>query len=200
MATCNRLFVPICGCAATAVLPPMPLVIAKVGAFRNLTFSENTRKSGKGERPYRVQLPSRETMPRLLNLVRRCALPSHQMIAAAKGALEAPAEETVEILVYLAENNKIFGEMSRITLAGWDENSANAIAANPAPPKEVLDYWLSQKNLRPALFPLLLENPGVSLQRLGEIAHTLKGEWIDAMLANARIQKSTQLLKDLLSN
>src|ERR1700730_4088116 len=175
MATCNRLFVPICGCAATAVLPPMPLVIAKVGAFRNLTFSENTRKSGKGERPYRVQLPSRETMPRLLNLVRRCALPSHQMIAAAKGALDVPAEETVEILVYLAENNKIFGETSRITLAGWDENSAKAIASSSATAKEVLDYWLSPKNLRTVLFPLLLENPSVTFLKLGQLASTLKG-------------------------
>jgi hypothetical protein len=122
------------------------------------------------------------------------------MMAAAKGALEAPAEETVEILVYLAENNKIFGETSRITLAGWDENSAKAIAANPATPKEVLDYWLSPRNLRPTLFPLLLENSAVSLQKLGEIAITLKGEWVDAMLASPRIQKSTQLLKDLASN
>jgi hypothetical protein len=122
------------------------------------------------------------------------------MMAAAKGALEAPAEETVEILVYLAENNKIFGETSRITLAGWDENSAKAIASSPATPKEVLDYWLAPKNLRPALFPLLLENPAVSLYKLAEIAITLKGEWIDAMLASPRVQKSQQLLKDLSSN
>jgi hypothetical protein len=122
------------------------------------------------------------------------------MIAAAKGALDVPAEETVEILVYLAENNKIFGETSRITLAGWDENSAKAIAANPATPKEVLDYWLAPKNLRPTLFPLLLENPAVSLQKLGEIALTLKGEWIDGMLGSPRVQKSQQILKDLASN
>jgi hypothetical protein len=122
------------------------------------------------------------------------------MMAAAKGALEAPAEETVEILVYLAENNKIFGEMARITLAGWDENSAKAIAANPATPKEVLDYWLSPKNLRPALFPLLLENPGVSLQKLGEIARTLKGEWIDAMLASPRVRASQPVMDALSSN
>ena len=79
-------------------------------------------------------------MARLLELVRRCALPSHQMMAAAKGALDASADEMVEILVYLAENNKIFGETSRVTLAGWDENSAKSIASNPATAKEVLDY------------------------------------------------------------
>ncbi|HEX3106326.1 MAG TPA: hypothetical protein VHQ22_17935 [Terriglobales bacterium] len=139
-------------------------------------------------------------MARLLELIRKSALPSHQMMTAAKGALDAPAAEMVEILVYLAENNKIFGEQSRITLAGWDEKSAKAIAANPATPKEVLDYWISPKNLRPALFPLLLENPAVSLAKIGEIAGTSKGEWIDVMLASPRVQKSHQVLRDLAAN
>ncbi|PYV48329.1 MAG: hypothetical protein DMG92_13950 [Acidobacteria bacterium] len=139
-------------------------------------------------------------MARLLELVRRCALPSHQMMAAAKGALDASADEMVEILVYLAENNKIFGETSRVTLAGWDENSAKSIASNPATAKEVLDYWLSPKNLRPALFPLLLENPSVTLLKVGQLAGTLKGEWIDAMLASPRVRGSSQVLQDLSAN
>jgi hypothetical protein len=122
------------------------------------------------------------------------------MMAAAKGALEAPAEEMVEILVFLADNNKIFGETSRITLAGWDENSAKAIASNPGTAKEVLDYWLSAKNLRPALFPLLLDNSAVGSETLGKIACTLKGEWIDAMLASPRIQKSPEVLQQLAAN
>jgi hypothetical protein len=139
-------------------------------------------------------------MARLLELVRRCALPSNQMMAAAKGALEVSAEEMVEILVFLADNNKIFGETSRITLAGWDENSAKAIASNPGTAKEVLDYWLSPKNLRPVLFPLLLENSAVTLEKIGKIGSTLKGEWIDAMLASPRIQKSQQVLQELAAN
>jgi len=139
-------------------------------------------------------------MARLLELVRKCALPSHKMMAAARGALEVSAEEMVEILVYLADNNKIFGETSRITLAGWDENSAKAIASNPATAKEVLDYWLSPKNLRPALFPLLVENSAVTLEKIGQIGSTLKGEWIDAMLASPRIQKSQQVLQELAAN
>lgn len=122
------------------------------------------------------------------------------MMAAAKGALEVSAEEMVEILVFLADNNKIFGETSRITLAGWDENSAKAIASNPSTAKEVLDYWLSPKNLRPALFPLLLENSAVTLEKIGQIGGTLKGEWIDAMLASPRIQKSPQVLQELAAN
>src|SRR5438270_826057 len=139
-------------------------------------------------------------MARLLELVRRSALPSHQMMAAAKGALDASAEEMVEILVFLANNNKIFGETSRITLAGWDENSAKAIVSNPGTAKEVLDYWLSPKNLRPTLFPLLLENSAVTLEKIGQIGSTLKGEWIDAMLASPRIHKSPQVLRELAAN
>lgn len=141
-----------------------------------------------------------KSMARLLELVRRCALPSHQMMAAAKGALEVSAEEMVEILVFLADNNKIFGETSRITLAGWDEKSAKAIVSNPATAKEVLDYWLSPKNLRPALFPLLLENPAVTLAKISQVGATLKGEWIDAMLASPRIQKAPQVLRELAGN
>lgn len=139
-------------------------------------------------------------MSRLLDLIRKSALSSHQLMTAAKGALQAPAEEMVEILVYLAENNKIFAETARITLAGWDENSAKAIVSNPATPKEVLDYWLSPKNLRPALFPLLLENSTVSVRTLCEAASTMKGEWVDAMLASPRVQLSRPVLQELVDN
>ena len=139
-------------------------------------------------------------MSRLLDLIRKSALSSHQLMTAAKGALQAPAEEMVEILVYLAENNKIFAETARITLAGWDENSAKAIVSNPATPKEVLDYWLSPKNIRPALFPLLLENSTVSVRTLCEAASTMKGEWVDAMLASPRVQQSRPVLQELVDN
>ncbi len=139
-------------------------------------------------------------MPGKLDLIRRNALPSHQMMTAAKGALHVPAEEMVEILVYLADNNKIFGEQARMTLAGWDEKSAKAIASNPATPKEVLDYWLAPKNLRPPLFPLLLENPSVSTNKLSELAAALKGEWIDDMLESPRVRGSRIILNELSSN
>jgi len=136
----------------------------------------------------------------MLELIRASALPSHQMMSASKGALRLPPEEMVEILVYLTEHNKIFSEQARLTLAGWDEASSKEIAANPSTPKEILDYWLSAKNLRPALFPLLLENSAVSVGKLSELAMTLKGEWIDAMLASPRVCGLRQLLTDMSSN
>src|SRR6266478_5651145 len=139
-------------------------------------------------------------MPRMLELIRASALPSHQMMSASKVALRLPPEEMVEILVYLTEHNKIFGEQARLTLAGWDEASSKAIASDPNTPKEILAYWLSAKNLRPALFPFLLENSAVSTGKLSELAMTLKGEWIDAMLGSLRVRGSRQLLTDLSSN
>jgi hypothetical protein len=139
-------------------------------------------------------------MPRHLDLIRRSALPSHQMMTAAKGALHIGAEEMVEILVYLAENNKIFGEQARMTLAGWDEDAAKKIVSNPATPAEVLNYWISPKNLRPVLFPLLLENPSVSVNKIGHIGATEKGEWIDAMLASPRVRRSAVILQELSTN
>src|SRR6266849_5992102 len=139
-------------------------------------------------------------MSRMLDLVRANALPWHQMMTASKGALHLPAEEMVEILVYLAEHNKIMGVQARLTLAGWDEASAKTIASNPNAPKEILDYWLSPLNLRPPLFPLLLENASVPMGKLSELATRLKGEWIDTMMASPRVRGSQSLLADLRSN
>ena len=139
-------------------------------------------------------------MSRMLDLIRSSALSSHHMMTASKGALHVPAPEMVEILVYIAEHNKIFGGNARFTLAAWDDVSAKKIVADPSTPKEVLEYWLDPRNLRPALFPLLLENASVSLVKVAELATTLKGEWIDAMIASPRVRNSRQLQNDLASN
>jgi len=138
-------------------------------------------------------------MHRMLDLVRASALPSHQMMSASKGALRLPPEEMVEILVYLTDH-KIFGEPARMTLAGWDEVSSKAIASDPKTPKEVLDYWLAPKNLRASLFPLLLENAAVRPSKLAELGSTLKGEWIDAMIASLRVKSLRQVLTEMSAN
>src|SRR5258708_30292703 len=139
-------------------------------------------------------------MSRMLELVRSSALPSHQMMSAARGALSVPPAEMIEILVYLAEHNKIFSQQAKLTLANWDEASSKAVASDPKIPKEVLDYWISSKNLRPALFPCLLENPSVPVTKLAELGATSKGEWINAMLASARVRSSRSVLSELASN
>ena len=100
-------------------------------------------------------------MPRQIDLIRASKLPSNMMQFAAKGALSVPPDENLEILVYLAKHNKIFGDLARMTLAGWDEKASLAAASNPKTAREVLDYLVAPENLRPKLLPALLENPSV---------------------------------------
>jgi len=139
-------------------------------------------------------------MSRMLDLIRASALASHQLMSASRGALRVPATEMVEILVYLAEHNKIYGGTAKLTLAGWDQEVCKTIAADSATPKEVLNYWLVPANIRPVLFPILIENRSVLNSKLSELAGVLKGEFIDVMIASPRVRSSPQLLQELSSN
>jgi hypothetical protein len=139
-------------------------------------------------------------MSRMLDLIRASAVSSHQMMSAARGALHVPPAEMLEILIYVAEHNKIHGEQARITLAGWDETTSKQMAADPDTPKEILEYWLAPKNIRPSLFGLLLENPSVPVGKLAQVASTLQGEFIDAMIASPRVRNAMQVLNDMSTN
>jgi hypothetical protein len=136
----------------------------------------------------------------MLELVRTSSLSHYQMTSASKGALHVPPAEMLEILVYIAEHNRIFGDQARMTLAAWDEASAKVIAMNRSTAPEILDYWLSAKNIRPALLPLLLENPSAHVSKISELAATVKGELADVMIASPRVRASRQLLNDLAGN
>lgn len=139
-------------------------------------------------------------MSRMLELVRTSQLASHQMMSASKGALRVPAPEMVQILVYIAEHNKVFRDTARMTLAGWDEASAKQIAADPNTPREVLDYWLSPKNIRPTLLAILLENPTASAAKIAELAGSAKNELADTLIASPRVRNSPQVLRDFSAN
>jgi len=122
------------------------------------------------------------------------------MMSASKGALHVPPVEMLEILIYLAENNRIYGEQARLTLAGWDETSCKEIAADPDTPQSILDYWVSSKNVRPALFNALLGNSSVSIGKLSELGSKLKGELIDAVLECTRTRGAMPVLQELRKN
>jgi len=139
-------------------------------------------------------------MPRMIDTIRKSALPSNTMQFAAKGALLVPVQEMIEILVYLATHNKVFGEQARMTLAGWDEASAGEAAANPQTPKEVLDYLIDPRNLRPVLLPLLLENPSVGEHFLISLAASATREQVEVMMASPRVNQSVSVLNVLGSN
>jgi hypothetical protein len=139
-------------------------------------------------------------MARQIDLIRASKLPSNMMQFAAKGALSVPPDENIEILVYLAKHNKIFGDIARITLAGWDENASLAAASDPKTPREVLDYLVSPENLRPKLLPALLENPSVPESQIAKFAISASPEGIAAMLQSPRVRASAGILDSLRSN
>jgi hypothetical protein len=122
------------------------------------------------------------------------------MQSAARGALSVPPGEMIEILVYLATNNKILGHQAQLTLAGWEESSARTAAADPNTAKEVLDYWLAPENLRPALLPALIENPAVSENALSSLASSGSRETAQVLLKSERVKRSRILMIALNSN
>ena len=125
-------------------------------------------------------------MPRMIDQIRASKLPSNMMQFAARGALQVPPAENIEILVHLAVHNKVFGELARMTLAGWDEKASLAVASDPQSPREVLDYFISPDNLRPRLLPALLENPSVSEAQLTKLATATLRDIIDVILKSKR--------------
>jgi hypothetical protein len=139
-------------------------------------------------------------MPRSIDLIRASKLPSNMMPFAAKGALSVPPDENLEILVYLAKHNKIFGDLARLTLAGWDEKASLAAASDPKTAREVLDYLIAPENIRPKLLPALLENPSVPDSELAKVALSASQELITTMLQSARVRASSGILDSLRSN
>jgi hypothetical protein len=139
-------------------------------------------------------------MARMIDQIRASKLPSNMMQFAARGALSVPSDENLEILVYLAKHNKVFGGLARMTLAGWDENASLAAAADPKTAREVLDYLVSPENLRPKLLPALLENPSVPESELAKFAISASLEYIAAMLQSTRVREAKGILESLRSN
>jgi hypothetical protein len=139
-------------------------------------------------------------MARMIDQIRASKLPSNMMQFAARGALSAPPDETLEILVYLAKHNKVFGDLARMTLAGWDEKASLAAASDPKTASEVLDYLVSPENLRPKLLPALLENPSVPESELAKFAVSAAAESIAVMLQSDRVRKAPSILESLRAN
>lgn len=139
-------------------------------------------------------------MSRMIDLIRASALPSNLMMAASKGSLAVPPEEMLEILVHLANHNKIFGQQAKFTLAGWDEKVSRAAAENPATHKEVLDYMISPHNLRPALLPALLSNSAITEGALITLASAASRDVCEIMYASERAAKSEKIMEALRAN
>ena len=139
-------------------------------------------------------------MARMIDQIRASRLPSNMMQFAARGALQVPAAENIEILVHLALHNKVFGELARMTLAGWDEKASLAAASDPQTSREVLDYFISPDNLRPKLLPALLENPSVPESQLIKLTTSAMRDTIDVILQSKRALSLAGVMETLKSN
>jgi hypothetical protein len=141
-----------------------------------------------------------EGTARMIDQIRASKLPSNMMQFAARGALQVPPAENIEILVYLALHNPVFGGLARMTLAGWDDKASFAAAASPQTSREVLDYFVSPDNLRPKLLPALLENSSVPEGQLVKLAIGASRDSIQAMLRSARARSMEGVLQALQAN
>jgi hypothetical protein len=139
-------------------------------------------------------------MARMIDQIRASKLPSNMMQFAARGALQVSAPENIEILVHLARHNKVFGELARMTLAGWDEKACLATASDPQTPREVLDYFISPDNVRPKLLPALLENPSVPESQLVKLATSAMQDTLDIILKSPRALSLPGVINSLKSN
>jgi hypothetical protein len=138
-------------------------------------------------------------MPRMIEQLRQSAVPANTMRLAARGALDLPAPEMIEVLVFLA-GNPVFGQDARMTLASWDELECLAICADPRTPREVLAYFMAPQNRRPRLIPALLDNPAVTESELQLLAQEHSHEVIGMMLASARVCGVCNVLQALAAN
>jgi len=139
-------------------------------------------------------------MARMIDQIRASKLPSNMMQFAARGALQVPPAENIEILVHLALHNKVFGELARMTLAGWDEKACLAAACNPETPPEVLGYFINPDNLRPRLLPALLENPSVHETQLVKLSTAAMRDTLEAILKSRRAMSLPAVIEVLKSN
>lgn len=135
----------------------------------------------------------------MIDLIRQSAVPATVMRSAARGALSLPAPELVEILVYLS-GHELFGEQAKLSLAGFDLQAMRAIAEDPRTPGEVLNYLAAPENVRPALLPALLGNPGVSPHCMLQLALSHSRDVLNAMLASPRVRGDASVLRVLVSN
>jgi hypothetical protein len=137
---------------------------------------------------------------RIIDEIRRSAFPSNMMQFAARGALMVPPEEMIEILVHLANHNTVFGGQAKLTLAGWNVKSCRDVLANPASPKEILEYFIDPANLRPALLPALLENPSLGEDLLLRLATSATREQAEILVDSPRVSHLPSVLQTLVGN
>jgi hypothetical protein len=138
-------------------------------------------------------------MAPILELIKKNAVPVNVMRSASKGSLPLPADEMLEVLVYLTQN-PLFGQDARMTLAQWDTESAKDVLGKDTAAAEVLIYYCQEENQRPSLMPTLIENEAIPETLLMEIAGTATREVVTLLLASERARGNPGIVEALLEN
>jgi hypothetical protein len=138
-------------------------------------------------------------MAPILELIKKNAVPVSVMRSAAKGALPIPAEEMLEVLVYLAQN-PLFGQEARMTLAKWDAQSAMEVLRRLTASPDVLLYFWSEENRRPGLMPTLIENEAIPEELLMELAGSGSREMVSILLNSPRARENPGVIEALSGN
>jgi hypothetical protein len=138
-------------------------------------------------------------MAPILELIKKNAVPVNVMRSAARGALPLSPDETLEVLVYMAQH-PLFGQDARMTLAGWDAQSALEVLNKDTATPEVLLYYWQPENRRPVLMPTLIDNPAIPENLLMELADTASRETVKMLLASARARSVPGVVEALLGN
>jgi hypothetical protein len=138
-------------------------------------------------------------MSAILDQIKRNALPAAVLRTAAKGALPLPGPEMIEILVYLT-HNPIFAQDAKMTLAGWDLQSAIEAVSHADAPPEVIGYFWAEQNRRRAMMPALIENRGVTENMLMELAGEAPREIVSVLLASERVRSLPGVIEALTAN
>jgi len=136
----------------------------------------------------------------MIDLIRASAVPANLVQSAARGGLAIPSQELLEIMVYLATENKVFGEQARLTLAGWDETVCRKAVETRDTPRAVLAYFASPENFRPALFDALLSNSSVPEECLAALAASFSRDLVESALSNNRVNHSEAILSAMATN
>ena len=138
-------------------------------------------------------------MGRMFDMIRQNAVPAAVMRSASRGALSVPGDEMLEILVFLT-GNPIFAQQARMTLAGWDEKSAVAVLGAASASPDVVRYFWTPENRRPALLPALLEHPAVPEEQISEFARSASRENLNFLLKSPRVRASSTVMQVLVRN
>jgi hypothetical protein len=103
------------------------------------------------------------------------------------------------VLVYMAQH-PLFGQDARMTLAGWDAQSALEVLNKDTATPEVLLYYWQPENRRPVLMPTLIENPAIPENLLMELADTASRETVKMLLASVRARTTPGVVEAMLGN